>query len=97
MDDIFIVLENYKNQYDDIKVTEIFKDNTFFEKKGDKLKYKNTSSSILINNDNSNKAYNLKRNLCLVFMILFQSQITNPAFWYLIAISKISHDQKILK
>lgn len=52
---------------------------------------------ILVNNENSNKAYNLKRNLCLVFMILFQSQITNPAFWYLIAISKISHDQKILK
>lgn len=52
---------------------------------------------ILINNDNSNRAFNLKRNFCLFFMILFQSQITNPAFWYLIAISKISHDQKILK
>lgn len=52
---------------------------------------------IFINNDNSNKGFNLKRNSCLLFMLLFQSQITNPAFWFLIAISKIPHDQKIFK
>ena len=52
---------------------------------------------ILLNNDNSNKSFNLKRNLCLIFLILFQSQITNPAFWYLIAISKIPNEQKIIK
>ncbi len=52
---------------------------------------------ILLNNDNSNKVFNLKRNLCLIVMILFQSQITNPAFWFIIAISKIPHDQKVFK
>jgi hypothetical protein len=52
---------------------------------------------IFLNNDNSNKGYNIKRNLCLFIMIFFQSQITNPAFWFLIAISKIPHDKKILK
>lgn len=52
---------------------------------------------IFLNNDNSNKAYNVKRNICLFVMVFFQSQITNPAFWFLIAISKIPHDKKILK
>lgn len=52
---------------------------------------------IFLNNDNNDKGFNLKRNLCLLVMILFQSQITNPAFWFLIAISKIPHDQKIFK
>lgn len=52
---------------------------------------------ILLNNDNSNNVFNLKRNLCLIVMILFQSQITNPAFWFIIAISKIPHGQKIFK
>jgi hypothetical protein len=54
VDDIFIVLENYKNQYEDIKVTEIFKNIPNFEVKDkvEKLEYNTkTKSSILINND----------------------------------------------
>jgi hypothetical protein len=52
---------------------------------------------IFLNNDNSNKSYNLKRNISLFALVFFQSQITNPAFWFLMAISKIPHDKKILK
>lgn len=54
VDDIFIVLENYKNKYEDLKVTEIFKNIPNFEVKDkvEKLKYNTkTKSSILINND----------------------------------------------
>lgn len=52
---------------------------------------------LLINNASDSRNFVLKRNLCLVIMILFQSQITNPAFWYLIAVSKINTDEKIIK
>jgi hypothetical protein len=52
---------------------------------------------IRINNAKDSSNFILKRNLCLILMILFQSQITNPAFWYLIAISKIGSDEKIIQ
>lgn len=52
---------------------------------------------IMVNNAKDSRNFVLKRNLCLFLMVLFQSQITNPAFWYLIAISKIKSDEKIIK
>ena len=52
---------------------------------------------IWVNNAKDSSNFVLKRNLCLFLMILFQSQITSPAFWYLIAISKIKVNEKIIK
>ena len=43
---------------------------------------------IFLNNDNTDKGFKLKKVLCLLFLLLFQSQITSPAFWFLIAIWK---------
>jgi len=49
------------------------------------------------NNSMDTKNFRIKRNACLIIMLVFQSQITNPAFWYLLAVSKITSDEKIIK
>ena len=49
------------------------------------------------NNAIDSKNFKLKRNACLLIMLFFQSQITNPAFWFLLAVSKINPDEKIIK
>ena len=43
---------------------------------------------LFVNNDNSNKNFSSKKGICLLLMIFFQSQITSPAFWFVMAISK---------
>jgi hypothetical protein len=44
---------------------------------------------IMLNYNKTDPAtLRFKRNFCIFFMIFFQSQITNPAFWYVIALSK---------
>lgn len=43
---------------------------------------------LFINNKSDNKNFSSKRSLCLFLMIFFQSQITSPAFWYVMAVYK---------
>lgn len=46
---------------------------------------------LFLNNNSKNKNFSSKRALCLLLMVFFQSQITSPAFWYVMAISKNSN------
>jgi len=52
---------------------------------------------ILINRQKKDKAFSIKISLLLLVTMFFQSQLTSPAFWYIIAISKFDNDEKIIR
>lgn len=50
---------------------------------------------IFLNRDKSNKEFTAKWTICILMLLLFQSQLSNPTLWYLIAIDKQASSEDV--